>query len=73
MVELDGQFYQVKADGAVYPVNSSMKTPFAMVTYFTPDKDMNFHASGDGYTNLTMLQSYLENQMPTRTSSTPSG
>jgi acetolactate decarboxylase len=66
MVELDGQFYQVKADGAVYPVNSSMKTPFAIVTYFTPDKEMDFHASGDGYTNLTMLQSYLENQMPSK-------
>ena len=66
MVELDGQFYQVKADGAVDPVNSSMKTPFAIVTYFTPDKDMNFHASGDGSTNLTLLQKYLENQMPSK-------
>jgi acetolactate decarboxylase len=31
-MELDGQFYQVKADGAVYPVNSSMKTPFAILS-----------------------------------------
>jgi len=66
MVEVDGQFYQVKADGAVYPVNSSMKTPFAIVTYFTPDKEMNFHASGDESTNLTLLQRYLENQMPSK-------
>jgi len=66
MVEVDGQFYQVKADGAVYPVNSSMKTPFAIVTYFTPDKEMNFHASGNGSINLTMLQRYLENQMPSK-------
>jgi len=66
MVELDGQFYQVKADGAVYPVNSSMKTPFAIVTYFTPDKEMNFHASGNLPANLTLLQRYLENQMPSK-------
>jgi acetolactate decarboxylase len=66
MVEVDGQFYQVKADGAVYPVNSFMKTPFAIVTYFTPDKEMNFHASGDESTNLTLLQRYLENQMPSK-------
>jgi acetolactate decarboxylase len=66
MVELAGQFYQVKADGAVYPVNSSMKTPFAIVTYFTPDKEINFNASGDESANLTLLQRYLENQMPSK-------
>jgi len=64
MIELDDQFYQIKSDGLVYPVNNSMKTPFAIVTYFAPDKEMNFYTSGDGSANLTMLQGYLENQMP---------
>jgi acetolactate decarboxylase len=64
MVELDDQFYQIKADGLVYPVNNSMKTPFAIVTDFAPDKEMKFYASGDGSANLTMLQRYLDNQMP---------
>jgi acetolactate decarboxylase len=34
MIALDGTFYQVKADGRVYPVAGSMKTPFAEVTFF---------------------------------------
>ncbi|MDD3363718.1 MAG: acetolactate decarboxylase [Syntrophomonas sp.] len=38
MVELDGKFYQVKADGVAYPVADTMKTPFASVTYFEADK-----------------------------------
>jgi len=34
MIALDGAFYQIKADGRVYPVAGSMKTPFAAVTFF---------------------------------------
>jgi len=34
MIALDGAFYQIKADGRVYPVTGSMKTPFAAVTFF---------------------------------------
>ena len=64
MVEIDGQFYQVKADGKVYPVNLSMKTPFAAVAFFRPDEEMNFIASGTIPSNLTQLQSYLGNRMP---------
>jgi acetolactate decarboxylase len=64
MVEMDGQFYQVKADGKVYPVNSSMKTPFAIVAFFKSDEKMNFHASGTIPANLTVLQSYLQDRMP---------
>ncbi|MDD1752154.1 MAG: acetolactate decarboxylase [Methanotrichaceae archaeon] len=64
MVELDDQFYQIKADGSIYAVNNSMKTPFAIVTDFASDKEMKFYASGDGSANLTMLQRYLDNQMP---------
>jgi acetolactate decarboxylase len=38
MIELEGKFYQVKADGVAYPVADIMKTPFASVTYFEADK-----------------------------------
>eukprot|EP00914_Ancora_sagittata_P035125 GHVO01070945.1.p2 GENE.GHVO01070945.1~~GHVO01070945.1.p2 ORF type:complete len:259 (+),score=-0.57 GHVO01070945.1:323-1099(+) len=38
MIALDGKFYQVKADGKVYKVNSKEKTPFASVTDFKADK-----------------------------------
>ncbi|MBU1013606.1 MAG: acetolactate decarboxylase [Bacteroidetes bacterium] len=37
MLALDGNFYQIKADGMVYPVNLEMKTPFAVVTHFVAD------------------------------------
>jgi len=38
MVVLDGDFYQVKSDGKVYPVKSELKSPFAAVVFFEPDK-----------------------------------
>jgi acetolactate decarboxylase len=34
MIALDGAFYQIKADGRVYPVTGAMTTPFAAVTFF---------------------------------------
>lgn len=36
MVVLDGQVYQVKADGKVAVAADPVKTPFAVVTFFTP-------------------------------------
>jgi acetolactate decarboxylase len=38
MIGLDGVFYQVRADGRVYPVSGAMKTPFAQVTFFNPGR-----------------------------------
>ncbi len=38
MIELDGEFYQIKADGIAYPVDDLMKTSFVVVTFFVPDK-----------------------------------
>lgn len=37
MVALDGEFYQVRADGRAYPVPDEAGTPFAAVTFFSPD------------------------------------
>ncbi len=37
MVVLDGNVYQVKADGIAAPVPDSEESPFACVTFFTPD------------------------------------
>ena len=37
MVAVDGEFFQVTADGRVHPVADSMTTPFATVTFFSPD------------------------------------
>jgi len=53
MICLDGDFYQIKADGQAYPVDRSTRTPFAVVTVFEPDtartlsKPMDFEALCD--------------------------
>ncbi|MEO5358395.1 MAG: acetolactate decarboxylase [Nitrospirae bacterium YQR-1] len=37
MAALDGQFFQIKSDGLVYPVSMDMKTPFAVLKFFNTD------------------------------------
>lgn len=37
MVILDGEVFQMKADGKAYPVSDDEQTPFACVTYFKAD------------------------------------
>jgi len=37
MVLLDGNMYQIKADGKVYEPNLSVKTPFATICQFSTD------------------------------------
>jgi acetolactate decarboxylase len=38
MVALEGNFYQVKVDGRIYPLNKATGVPFAQVTFFDADK-----------------------------------
>jgi acetolactate decarboxylase len=38
MIALDGEFFQIKADGKAYKIADSERTPFAMVVDFKPDK-----------------------------------
>ncbi len=61
MIGLDGEFYQIKADGVVYPVDDSTKTPFAVVTFFESDKTMVL----DRPLNYKQLELYLNNVLPT--------
>ncbi len=37
MVLLDGRVYQIRSDGKVYDVEDNEKSPFACVTFFSPD------------------------------------
>ena len=60
MVELDGKFYQIKADGSVYAVPDSIKTPFAAVTFFDNDKAVNLDTKLD----LNGLQTYIDTLLP---------
>lgn len=48
MVMLDGQIYQVKADGVAYPAPDSLGVPFAAVTFFDSDREETI-ASGIDY------------------------
>lgn len=61
MIAIDGDYYQVKADGVAYPVSDSSMTPFATVTYFERDLTANITAS-----NLTELCSALDAILPSK-------
>jgi acetolactate decarboxylase len=41
MVGFDGTFYQLRADGSARPVTSDQKTPFAVVTFFQPEQELD--------------------------------
>lgn len=62
MVGLDGTFYQIKADGVAYPVEDSMKTPFAVVTFFDPDETVML----DTADNYKQLETYLDSLLPSQ-------
>jgi acetolactate decarboxylase len=61
MIGLDGSFYQIRADGMAYPVDGSMKTPFAVVTFFEPDRSVLL----DRTVNYEQLGEYLDSLLPT--------
>lgn len=62
LVVLDGKFYQVRSDGIVNPVDSSMKTPFAVVTFHEADKTVMANKS----LNLEQLEGYLDSILPSQ-------
>ncbi|MCZ7402554.1 MAG: acetolactate decarboxylase [Candidatus Methanoperedens sp.] len=62
MLELDGKAYQIKTDGVAYAVNDSMKTPFAVVTFFEPDKKLFLNTT----MNSSQFPDYLESKFPTK-------
>jgi len=41
MVGFDGTFYQLRSDGSAHPVTADHKTPFAVVTFFRAEQDLN--------------------------------
>ena len=55
MITIDGDIYQVKADGIVYAVQDSTMTPFAAVTYFDVDEEITI--------NETMSQQELKDNL----------
>ena len=55
MIALDGDFYQIKADGAAYPVDVRTKTPFAVVTIFEPVLSQTLDSAMDFSTLCTRV------------------
>jgi acetolactate decarboxylase len=62
MIALDGECYQIKADGVAYPVKSDMTTPFSTVTFFKADQSAAIKNVG----NFTQLSGQLDEQLPSR-------
>ena len=62
MIGLEGVFYQIKTDGIAYPVDDSMKTPFAAVTFFEADKIV----LSDRALGYEQLEQYLDGLLPTK-------
>ncbi len=61
MIALNGDFYQVKADGVAYEVEGSVKTPFACVTFFDVDKEAKL-SEGMDYADI---QEFIDCLIPT--------
>ncbi|MBN1571891.1 MAG: acetolactate decarboxylase [Deltaproteobacteria bacterium] len=62
MIGLYGKFYQIKVDGKAYPAAGTMKTPFAVVTFFDADKTVKT-ATGDDFERL---KTAVDDAMPTK-------
>ncbi len=65
MLALNGEFFQIKADGKVYPIAENGKTPFAVVTFFKPDKTVTLPR----ISNMEELQETLDRMLLPSTNS----
>jgi acetolactate decarboxylase len=62
MIGLEGRFYQIKSDGQAYLVAGTTKTPFAMVTFFRPNKTLWVERPMD----YGESERYLDTLLPTK-------
>jgi acetolactate decarboxylase len=62
MVALNGDFYQIKADGVAYPVTGDITTPFACVLFFDAESEFPVWEG----MNSTQLQDYLDDSIHER-------
>jgi acetolactate decarboxylase len=59
MIMLDGQIFQILADGRVEEVDEGSLTPFACVTFFKPDKEAMLTGNHDYEDFLAWLEGLL--------------
>ena len=62
MVLLDGNIYQIKADGKVYQPAPSVKTPFATICKFSTDRAIPVKTGSDYETIENLINEYAPNQ-----------
>jgi acetolactate decarboxylase len=62
MIAVDGNFYQVKYDGSVYPVGDLEKCPFCVVKFFRADKTIYLKEK----TSYKDLRQQLDNIIPSK-------
>ena len=61
MIETNGDFYQVRADGKAYQTSGPVQTPFACVTFFDTDREERLPQGLD----YLQLQKFLDERLPT--------
>ncbi len=62
MIAYGGAYYKIRSDGKAYPVPDSEKTPFAVVTFFRPDRTVLIDRPMD----CRGLEGYADQLLPTR-------
>ncbi len=60
MVALGGRFYQVRVDGKVSQLDDSVKTPFAVVTFFNATKKSSISSAGEKKTLENVIDRLLD-------------
>lgn len=61
MVAVDGRIYQVNSKGKAFLMADDIKTPFAAVTFFEPDKVFPLKSGMD----LNTFESFVDSKIPT--------
>jgi acetolactate decarboxylase len=62
MVVLNGNIYQIKADGVAYSVTDEVKTPFSVVASFQKEQSLRL----TGQMSYENLQQAIDQQLPTQ-------
>lgn len=62
MIVLDSKIYQVKSDGEVYQPEINIKTPFATVSKFKPEKSLQIKENTSFDELKSLLDSFADNQ-----------
>lgn len=63
MVGVDGTFYQMRSDGSARPVSADQKTPFAVVTFFRPEKELNVLQSKEKSELLALIEEATDSNL----------